>query len=366
MKAPSICYYVSDYGMGHAARSIAIIRQIQARWSDARVIVKTGGPYAFMQASLPSCTHQNTKNDIGVVLDTDRPVVDRQETLGIFSDRICSWDDYICREQQFCKDEEIDCIISDIVPQPFIVADELGIPGIAITNFSWHFIFRSLFGDIPETDALRCAYGLADIALMLPFHEPMEVFPVRREIGLISRQVAVSSDQIRERLGIRADEQLIYLSTGGSFHPAIRETVQDAADAGIHVLVSSHAASGLRGACVIPDHETETQNYLAACDLIVTKCGYSTIAEAVAARVPLFLYRRDGFAEDVVLIDAVTAGGFGREIVWDDLCSGAWWQESMGSTKYGGMQSIRNETPSTGSIPSGVDDAVSTFYEVLS
>jgi hypothetical protein len=318
MKAPSICYYVSDYGMGHAARSIAVIRRILAEWPDARITVKTDDPFAFMKTSLPSCVHSRTMNDIGVVLDAERPTVNREETAVLFSDWIRSWDAYIRQEQEFCRTEGIDCIISDIVPQVFSVASRLRIPGIAISNFSWHSIFRSLFGDTPEVKTLHDAYALADIALMLPFHEPMEIFPVTKEIGLISRAVTVSSDQIREQLGIGPDEPLIYLSTGARLHPAVHKTIQDAVDAGVRVLVSSHAANGVRGVCGIPDDEMETQNYLAACNLIVTKCGYSTISEAVAAGVPLLLYRREGFSEDPVLIAAVAAGGYGREILWDD------------------------------------------------
>lgn len=363
MKAPSICYFVSDYGMGHAARSIAVIRRILAKWPDARITVKTDGPHDFMQTSLPSCTHSRTKNDIGVVLDTERPTVNREETAVLLSDWIRSWDAYISREQEFCRSEGINCIISDIVPQAFPVASRLGIPGIAISNFSWHFIFSSLFGETPEVKTLHGAYALADTALMLPFHEPMEIFPVRKEIGLISREVTISSDQIREQLGIGPDEPLIYLSTGGRLHPAVLKTVQDAIDAGIRVLVSSHAASGLRGVCVIPNDEMETQNYLAACNLIVTKCGYSTISEAVFARVPLLLYRREGFSEDPALISAVAARGYGREILWEELCAGTWWRECIGSDKYGWMQTNGNETSSSGIPASGADDVISVLHD---
>ena len=44
----------------------------------------------------------------------------------------------------------------------------------------------------------------------------------------------------------------------------------------------------------IPPEEVETQNYIAMCDLIVSKPGYGTVSEAIRAKIPMFLLKRDG------------------------------------------------------------------------
>lgn len=64
----TICFYISDYGYGHATRSIALIREIVDSCDDVNVIVKTSGPYKFTKKSLhhPRVSAIRCRNDIGV------------------------------------------------------------------------------------------------------------------------------------------------------------------------------------------------------------------------------------------------------------------------------------------------------------
>lgn len=364
MTVPTFCFYVSDYGNGHAARCIAIIRRIFDEWSGARIYVKAAGPFSFLKdslASYPGCVIIEMQNDIGVVLRSDQPVVDTGETRDLLTEWVASWDLYISFEERFCREHSVDCIISDIAPQPFLVADALGIPGIAISNFTWHLIFSMLFGEIHETRELARAYGCCDCALMLPFHEPMEVFPKRKEIGLVSREVTVDRETLRRSLGVLPEETLVFLNCGSEMPKTLKQTIREAQIPGLRILVSSHLVFPEEHIISIPDGEMETQNYLAACDLIVSKCGYSTISEAVRAGVPLFLYRREGFAEDAYLIDSVTAESFGREISWDALMSGKWLFD-IAERKTDKSTHMRE-----GSISfNGADDVLSLLHEVVS
>jgi len=51
----------------------------------------------------------------------------------------------------------------------------------------------------------------------------------------------------------------------------------------------------------IPTSEVESQNYVAACDLVATKTGYGVVSESIANKIPLVLVNRVGFAEDEVI-----------------------------------------------------------------
>lgn len=332
MDHPSICYYVSDHGMGHAARSIAVIRSIKEKWNHAKIFVKTAGPYAFMHDSLPLCTHIRTSNDIGPILFSGRPVVDHERTEVLFQSWLNTWDAYILREKQFCTEHSIDCIISDIAPQPFLLAESLSIPGIAISNFSWHLVFADLFGRTPETERLRDAYASCTYALVLPFHESMEIFPQKKEVGLITRQVTMDKQSVRRSLGINHNDRLIHVGSGAEMPSTLLHALREKKIKNLKILVSSNIPQYHDNIISIPKGETETQNYLSACDLIVAKCGYSTISEAVNADIPLLLYRREGFAEDKYLIDHVTENGCGREISWQYFIDGRWISAPL--TKY--------------------------------
>ena len=61
-------FFVSDYGYGHAARSIALIRKILFRYPDSRIIVKSEGPFVLLSKSLQDSRISviRYRNDISV------------------------------------------------------------------------------------------------------------------------------------------------------------------------------------------------------------------------------------------------------------------------------------------------------------
>lgn len=118
-----------------------------------------------MQQSLSSCIHYYIENDVGAILDPESFSVDRKRTEDLLRAWMESWDDYLLREENFCREEQIDCILSDITPQPFIISESLSLD-IAISNFTWYAVFSALFGRVEEIDMLRAAYQHADLALV--------------------------------------------------------------------------------------------------------------------------------------------------------------------------------------------------------
>lgn len=320
-KTTNICFYISDYGYGHAARDIAVIRKILKDY-NAKIFVKTDGPYWLIEKSLPNTTAIKTKNDIGLVHREDSITLDRHETEKRLDQWISSWDDYIRKELAFCQSNDIDLILSDIVPQSFIVADELGLQGIGISNFTWHYIFSSIFGKTEATTRLEDAYACGDMALILPFNESMSSFKRRTLISLASRETTISRSVLRRRCGISEDELLVYIGLGRSLDPSILKGLKDFS--GMKFLLSSNIDLPINGSIKIPASETETQNYISMCDLVVSKTGYSTVSEAIKARVPMLLFRRDGFKEDCLIADEVKRLGIGDEISEQSFLDGAW------------------------------------------
>lgn len=167
-----ICYYVSDHGWGHAARSIAVIRELLARDrnKDLEIIVKADYALEFMRASLQCgrVKFDRCRKDFGYVLRDGCLQVDRERTEKLLKRWLATWDPFIKKERRFCKERNIAVIVSDIAPQPFLVADSLNIPGIAISNFTWYGVYSHLFGETKEVSILKEAYEYADLALVLP------------------------------------------------------------------------------------------------------------------------------------------------------------------------------------------------------
>ena len=92
----------------------------------------------------------------------------------------------------------------------------------------------------------------------------------------------------------------------------------------VKFLVSSNAGLPFGNVIKIPNNETETQNYIAMCDLVVSKTGYGTVSEAVRAKIPMFLLRRDGFKEDELIGNKVDEMGIGQFISEKSFLDGDW------------------------------------------
>ncbi len=68
------------------------------------------------------------------------------------------------------------------------MADKLGLPGIGLSNFTWHYIFINLFSETENVIALRMRILRVIWPLFSPFNEDMNLFK-KKLIGLMSRDV---------------------------------------------------------------------------------------------------------------------------------------------------------------------------------
>jgi uncharacterized protein (TIGR00661 family) len=329
-----ICYYVSDHGWGHAARSIAVIRDLLTRDPNIEVIVKVDYALEFMRKSLPSerVNFERYHNDFGFFLKEGSLQVDRERTRRAIPQWLSEWNRFIENEKRYCAENDVTLIVSDIAPQPFVVARSLGIPGVAISNFTWHGIYENLFGETEEVSAIREAYEQADLVLVLPMAEPKLPFKCQTEIGLVVRRPVQERREVRAKLSVSPDACMIYTGLGmirssSPTVPKVLETARrDLSDTNQDVifLIPAHLSCDGHQAQVrvIPDNDTESQNYIAACDLVISKAGYSTVAEAIAGRVPMLLIERDEISEDNSTLQAIEALDIGRGISEEALLNG--------------------------------------------
>lgn len=332
----NICFYISDYGYGHASRDIAIIRKILREWKGVKIYIKNQGASDFIKQSLPQKNVEVTRsrNDIGVIFRENSVIMDMERTQRLLYHWINKWNDYISSEKQFCKTHGIDLILSDITPQVFIAADEMGIPAIAISNFTWHYIFRNLFGNMPAIEHIKNAYQHADLAIVLPFNEDMALFREKKEVGLISREITRNKYDMRRKVGISDNELLVYIGVGRSFNPSYMRLMKKIELLDVKLLVPSNVNLPFDNVIKIPETETETQNYINMCDMVVSKTGYSTASEAIRAEIPMFLLRRDGFKEDELIGNTIEKLGVGRFISERAFLEGEWKQELRYLNKY--------------------------------
>lgn len=117
----TICYYISDYGYGHATRSIAIIRALTLYTPNRyHIIIRSGNALGFIRDSLR---------------DLDMINLDFRE---------CASDlGYILKKDSILQ-EEVDLVISDISPVPICSAKLANVKSMGISNFMWYTAYQQL------------------------------------------------------------------------------------------------------------------------------------------------------------------------------------------------------------------------------
>ncbi len=312
----NIRYYSSDHGLGHVSRDIAIIKEL-IKVPGVRVFVRNlSGSKLFADSFNKKVGVTPKRNDFGVINKKNDFSTDNEGTYSRLSEWKSTWDDFLKEEKRFCKGNDISIIVSDISPQPFILANDLGIPSVAVSNFTWHCIYSSLFGkNDPLVKDIGDSYRLASKSIILPFEQDNMILPSQTKTGLVCRDIEKSRSEIRNMLGVSKRDFLIFVSMGFSMENMPGFKIPEMPK-GIR-LVSNQLPNAIR----IPSNFYNSQDIVAASDLVACKSGYTTVAESVSKKVPMVITARDGFVDDEAICSKVEKLGIGMRIPNRDFLS---------------------------------------------
>jgi UDP-N-acetylglucosamine:LPS N-acetylglucosamine transferase len=152
----------------------------------------------------------------------------------------------------------------------------------------------------------------------------MDAFRNVVPVSLLARDATVSRENMRERLGITSKETVVFFNPRCPPDQVYPELVSRAEKEHVTVIVPSGYPAGHAGIIPIPPDETESQNWIGMCDCVVTRCGYSTVSEAVQARIPLMVWERPGFIEDRSIASAIRHSGIGTSLEYRQIRSFDW------------------------------------------
>lgn len=312
-----IVYYISDYGYGHAARSIALIRRILERdiAKNMLLVICGGRSLPFIRKSLAmyeqQIVYRNTQLDLGYITKPGSVELDYSEMKNGYKEYICRFPTLVKQEKEFLSITNADLVISDISPIPFVAADSLNITSVGISNFTWYTAYLELFED-RQLDPLFQAYCKMDYFISLPgAYEPTWGREKRVDVGFYSRQLNKHElSRIKQELDLDRFEKVIFFTAGLAIEDLKDlELLQLWNDPSVAFLVSSTMSIQKDNIFHIPMDYLESQHYVAAADYVITKPGWSTISEAILFEKPLMLIKRSGMREDTNLITALVDQG---------------------------------------------------------
>ncbi len=290
-----VLFYTSAHGLGHAVRTMEVARALSAMGISS-VIKGTAPGWLLRMYGLDGRT---LKGDGGVAqkgLD-----IDLRATLEELASFRASTEGLIARE--VASGGGIDLVVGDIPPLAFEVSSRLGVPGIALGNFSWDWVYASYAIRNPafHTHAQEAAesYRKADLLLRLPFSCPMEAFRRVEDIPLIVGRPTLGKGEVLERLGVKAGRRTILISFG----PGVEVGYKYLENLPYLFLVMGLGWSRGNVIGVARDFLPHWE-LVNACDAVVTKPGYGIAAECVSLGKPLLYASRDFPEEGAILSEA--------------------------------------------------------------
>jgi hypothetical protein len=304
---PTLYVAITDHGFGHATRTAAVVAEVQRQCPEISVIIATTSPRWLLESYISGDFEYRQKSfDVGVI-QADSLHIDQAATmtkLTAIRDRAA---ETIAEEVEFLHARQVDLIFADIPPLMAAIAKAAKIPCWMAGNFGWDFIYGDWgaeFSEIAEWVAQQ--YSYCDRLFRLPFAEPMKAFVNAQviDVGLTGGFPKYSAAEIRSQLGITDQKFTVLLTFGGlSLNQIPYDNLARFPD--WQFITLDRHAPDLPNLIKTSSHSQRPVDIMPICDRVISKPGYSTLAEAFRTHVPFICLTREGFLEAQTLIAGV-------------------------------------------------------------
>lgn len=348
---PTLLCYISGHGFGHAVRVMEVLRALRVRRHDLTIVIRTPLPRWFFELGLDApFTYADSRLDIGAV-QGDSLSLDVEATLRAAAELRHRKEPLIADEVEAVTPVRPALVFADIPALAFDIAARLGVPGVAMTNFSWDWIYADYVRDFPRyaevVDDLRRSYEKATMLLRLPLHGDLRTFPRIRDIPLVARTARLPRADVRGRLGLPAADRIVLLSFGGI---GLTFTAPPRPMTGVTFIGTQSAAAiaSPPGCRLIRNAELAAaglryEDLVAACDVVMTKPGYGIVSDCLANATPMIYTSRGRFAEYEYLVRGIQAQLPSAFISNEDLHAGRW-QQALEEVFAQPRRAVRIET----------------------
>jgi hypothetical protein len=323
--------YVSGHGFGHATRTIEVLRALRALHPEIELSICSPVDRWFFDLNLGGrFEYRECRLDVGAV-QSDSVTVDPEGSLRAYTDLVARGDALVAgelREMARCRPA---AVFADIPALAFDIAAALGVPGVAMTNFSWDWIYADYAADFPAyrsvVEQLRASYGRADLLLRLPLYGDLSAFPRVRDLPLVARRSQRDAAEVRALLGLPFDRRVVLLSFGGI---GLGLDVAPRRSDVVFVSTQTPAGGAVPPGCAAFDNDhlaalgLRYEDLVAASDAVITKPGYGIVAECIANATPMIYTSRGRFAEYPILVRGIEAHLPNAFLGNEDLRAGHW------------------------------------------
>lgn len=322
-----IAWYITPHGNGHAVRSCDILSALCRLRPEAPVEIVSRAPEPFLRNRLPAgrFTFRHAGFDVGMI-QRDSVQADLPATLDALRDLERRRSGLIEAETAHLRAEGIRLAVCDIPAFPIEAAARLGIPRLATGNFSWNWIYEHFAAADPAwrtaAEMYRRGYGLCDLLLRQPFHEPMEAFPRIEDVPVLASPGAPRRAEIAARYHCPADRRWVLLSFSSLHWPPETLARLEAMEPLLFLTVKPLEWPARRNFVAVDRHVFPFCDVLASADAVLTKPGFGIVSECVVNAKPMVYAERPEWPESAVLESAIARHLRAARVTGDELYAG--------------------------------------------
>jgi UDP:flavonoid glycosyltransferase YjiC (YdhE family) len=304
--------FVSPHGLGHAARTAAILTALQRRLPDLGADLFTLAPADFFHASgCRNLTVHRESTDIGFV-QKSALVEDIPETARCLDAFLPFRADLIDRLAATVRHSGCRAVMCDIAPLGIAVARAARLPSILVENFTWDDLYAHYAARDPRmlvhAHAMRRHFDAADIHIQT---EPVCHPSARADFTShpVGRAPRTGRAAMRRQLGLVPGRKMVLVTMGGvSERTPMLAHMADRQDL-LFVVAWGAARQQVAGNVMSLPLQSDFYHpdLVNAADAVIGKLGYSTLAEVLRAGIPFGYVSRQNYPEMPALIACVEA-----------------------------------------------------------
>jgi hypothetical protein len=324
-----LAYFISPHGFGHAARASAIMSAMRDMDTTIHFDIVTQVPAWFFEDSLRgNFDYDEVCTDLGLVqhsalhADIDASLRRLDTFLPFHTAELTG----LARRLEACQ-----LIVCDIAPMGIAVAQQLGVPSVLVENFTWDWIYQDYVEAYPgfgrHIDYLASLFAAADYRVQIEpvcDHRPCDLLA-----RPVSRPPTIPPGRTREQLNVTmsAETPIVLLTMGGipESYPFVQQLTERFPEIAFVIPSGGTELQHLANVTLLPPRSAFFHpNLVHACDAVVGKAGYSTVAEVYAAGVPFGYVLCELFRESDVLAAFIRQQMHGIEVPAASFQNGAW------------------------------------------
>ncbi|KSU82084.1 Glycosyl transferase family 1 [Fictibacillus enclensis] len=319
----TIAYYISEYGFGHATRSIVLMREMLKVDAELRIVVCTSFSLGLIRDSLEEfgerVVYHKIVTDVGYILREDSLQLDKDALNIACQEYLIKCGDLVKQEIEYLSPLNVECILSDIAPIAFEIGDKMNIPTVGISNFTWWSAYEGVI-DSSLNNEFKSMYEKMDHFIQLAgCKEPGFGRKSNEQFGFFCREADEREVQrLRNDLNPSGPKRIVFIPIGMKIELNMADWSLWNNENCVFV-VSSHIDIEHPNVVKVPADYTEVQNYVAAADLVISKAGWGTVGEAVVHQKALLIIEREEMNEDRNTIEYLTEHAVCQLVSWEQL-----------------------------------------------